>query len=529
VNGPDSADELFDMDSGFEECVYVLLNEYLDSLEAENPDTVPPQMAWRRGTGSVPRGTLYSSFASWVNRAYYDEWFECTKRNGADRVRDVLEQRFENDGEFRHRCEKHITVVNERHKRVGSMANVGKQGNLEEETDMEDEFETLESIGAVDGDGNVDLSKIRGLCLQFADEVEEVGGGGNAVDLDDLTARFNEWMLRKLGGEWSRFTSQIIDDRDVKACVKYMWNANEEFQSLIAEKWYDNSDEMDDLSGHEKRQKKQRIDGYNDDRIDGSNDGVKRSDNGVDGGAKGAEADRTEDVEVNSVFNRDSTDFIDDLVGSDLTIDAVITDPPYGQSYDSRGDDHSVIEGDGDLDKALNMTEEVLKKCRMTMSSGSPIVCFAGDTSLSGVMEMMDRWYTLKPVCVWDKDWVTTSSMADTPMAWRKSHEYAVIGVYKEPRVENENRHEGTVWKCQRLSGDSMDHPTQKPVELMKYVVESLTEEGDVVFDPFAGSGSTLVAANQLDRGYVGVEYDEQHFELIEDRLKQDTLAGWTK
>jgi hypothetical protein len=173
------------------------------------------------------------------------------------------------------------------------------------------------------------------------------------------------------------------------------------------------------------------------------------------------------------------------------------------------------------------MTEEVLKKCRMTMSKGSPVVCFAGDTSLSGVMEVVERWYTLKPVCVWDKDWVTTSSMADNPMAWRKSHEYAVVGSYGDPRVENENRHDGTVWKQKRLSGDKMDHPTQKPVELMKYVIESLTEEGDVVFDPFAGSGSTLVAAKQLDRGYIGIEYDEEHYETIESRLSQDTLAGW--
>lgn len=522
-----SVQEILPGENEFVGEVKELAIEFKEDAEKENPETVVNSMSWRRGANSVPRGTIYTAFASWTSRKYYGDWFDYVEGNWSDLARDAIEELYENHDGFRSTMNRNITVVDERHKKVGPLSEVGKQGGLTQDKDMEDEYETLYGAGVVDEDGNVNKSKLRGLVFRFAEEADKVDGESEAVNVDDLKTRFDEWMLRRIGGEWSKFTTQIVETSTVKTAVKYMWNTDEEFQSLIAEKWYDISDEQDELSEREKRQKKQNLSGYNDNRISGSDSSDGNSDSSSDTQERDRRGSERVNIDSNTVLNGDSTELIDDLIESDVEIDAVITDPPYGQSYDSRGDDHSVIEGDDNLKKALGMTEEVLKKCRTTMSSGSPIVCFAGDTSLAGVMEMIDRWYKLKPVCIWDKDWVTTSSMADTPMAWRKSHEYAVIGAYKSPRVENENRHDGTVWKQKRLSGDKMEHPTQKPVELMKYVIESLTEEGDVVFDPFAGSGSTLVAAKQLDRGYIGIEYDEEHYETIESRLSQDTLAGW--
>lgn len=523
----DNSRQLIGSDGIRKGCIRELADEFKNEIEKDDPHTIVPNMKWRRGTGSIPRGTVWSSFASWASRAYFPDFFDVLDSEHKDGIRDVLESKYDNDDDFSRVMRENVTVINGRHKSVGSLAEVGKQGNLEEDTDMEDEFETLSSIGAVDEDGEADPSVIRGLIAQFGGDVDDIEGESEGVNIDDLKRAFDEWMLRKLGGEWSSFTTKIMSGEDVKRHVDYMWKADEEFQMQVSEKWYDISDQQDELDERERRQKKQNLSGYNDGRIRDSN-GDGSSSNSDDSASEGSGKERERiDVDSNTVLNGDSTEIINDITDSDLEIDAVITDPPYGQSYNSRGDEHEVIEGDNDLRKALSTTEEVLKKCRLSLSSGSPVVCFAGDTSLNGVMEIVDRWYTLKPVCIWDKDWVTTSSMADTPMAWRKSHEYAVIGAYGDPRVENENRHDGTVWNHQRLSGEKMDHPTQKPVDLMKYVIESLTEEGDLVFDPFAGSGSTLVAANQTGREYLGVEFDEEHYETIQGRLKQNTIAEW--
>ena len=67
-------------------------------------------------------------------------------------------------------------------------------------------------------------------------------------------------------------------------------------------------------------------------------------------------------------------------------------------------------------------------------------------------------------------------------------------------------------------------HPTQKPIELMKYLVGKFSEEKETILDCFSGSGSTLVAAKQLGRNYIGVEISEKYCKIARERLRQDVL-----
>jgi len=67
-------------------------------------------------------------------------------------------------------------------------------------------------------------------------------------------------------------------------------------------------------------------------------------------------------------------------------------------------------------------------------------------------------------------------------------------------------------------------HPTQKPVTLMKHIIEDYTHEGDTILDPFMGSGTTLVAAKQLGRKAIGIEIEEKYCEIAVKRLGQGVL-----
>lgn len=67
-------------------------------------------------------------------------------------------------------------------------------------------------------------------------------------------------------------------------------------------------------------------------------------------------------------------------------------------------------------------------------------------------------------------------------------------------------------------------HPTQKPIELLEYLIKTYTNSGDLVLDNCAGSGSTLVAARRLNRNFIGIEKDETYFNISQERLNSELL-----
>jgi site-specific DNA-methyltransferase (adenine-specific) len=64
-------------------------------------------------------------------------------------------------------------------------------------------------------------------------------------------------------------------------------------------------------------------------------------------------------------------------------------------------------------------------------------------------------------------------------------------------------------------------HPTQKPIEVMKWIVEKYTKEGDLILDPFAGSGTTCAAAELMGRRYIGIEISEEYCEIARKRVQE--------
>jgi tRNA/tmRNA/rRNA uracil-C5-methylase (TrmA/RlmC/RlmD family) len=72
-----------------------------------------------------------------------------------------------------------------------------------------------------------------------------------------------------------------------------------------------------------------------------------------------------------------------------------------------------------------------------------------------------------------------------------------------------------------RSLGDWKPHPTQKPVQLVRYLVEAYTNEGDTVFDPFVGSGTTAIACQQLKRHFIAVERNPEYVAIARERLQR--------
>ena len=113
---------------------------------------------------------------------------------------------------------------------------------------------------------------------------------------------------------------------------------------------------------------------------------------------------------------------------------------------------------------------------------------------------------------VWDKD-NGNNGYADCELAWTdfamaiRRKKYRWMGMFQENMKDKEVR----------------VHPTQKPVPIMTWAI-SFAKQADLILDPFAGSGTTLVAAKQLGRKAIGIEISEEYCEIAKKRLSQEYL-----
>ena len=109
--------------------------------------------------------------------------------------------------------------------------------------------------------------------------------------------------------------------------------------------------------------------------------------------------------------------------------------------------------------------------------------------------------------------------MGDTKAAFAPSHEnivFAVKGKYSFPGSRPKD-----LVTFPKINSSKMVHPTEKPVGLLANLLSSVTKPGDLILDPFAGSGSTLVAAKKTGRRFIGIELDDDYFVTAQRRIEE--------
>lgn len=208
--------------------------------------------------------------------------------------------------------------------------------------------------------------------------------------------------------------------------------------------------------------------------------------------------------------------------------DLIVTDPPYGVEFRSnrRADKFAFIAEDDDPSGMASLVGECirsnLKRSRHAYVFGpldfTPLV-------QAGIVQT--------PVgLVWDK---RVLGMGNLQIPWASQHEMIqfMIAVKSKANVaKGEGRlaarmRRGSILSHQRPHAAGVKrHPTEKPVGLLRELIESSSCFGEVVLDPFVGSGSTLVAATLEGRKSIGVELDEKYCEIAAKRCQEVLTRG---
>jgi site-specific DNA-methyltransferase (adenine-specific) len=213
------------------------------------------------------------------------------------------------------------------------------------------------------------------------------------------------------------------------------------------------------------------------------------------------------------IYNGDCREI---LRGLGATFDLLLTDPPYGVGYQSNRRTEKLAKIAGD-DGSLDVPAALALACKKLRRFSHAYVF--------GRFDFADTPLTAQCELIWDKEILGSGDLSSP---WGPSHEPITFAVFEPSKANREKGagrlsariRQGSVLRCPRLhSGAVKRHPNEKPVPILRQMIESSSILGDTVLDPFMGSGSTLEAAVLEGRAAIGIELDEAHCRQAVERL----------
>lgn len=193
-------------------------------------------------------------------------------------------------------------------------------------------------------------------------------------------------------------------------------------------------------------------------------------------------------------------------------VNLVVTDPPYNVNYE--GSAGKIKNDNMEDDKFYQFLFNSFVNMEQAMADDASIYVFHADTEgLNFRKAFQDAGFYLSGCCIWKKPSLV---LGRSPYQWQ--HEPCLYGWKKKGKHKwYAGRKETSVWEFEK-SKKNADHPTMKPIALLAYPIKNSSMKNSLVLDPFAGSGSTLIACEQTGRICYAIELDEKYCDVIVKR-----------
>jgi site-specific DNA-methyltransferase (adenine-specific) len=213
-------------------------------------------------------------------------------------------------------------------------------------------------------------------------------------------------------------------------------------------------------------------------------------------------------LQSNTIYCADSLEIL--KLADPESVDLVITDPPYGMSFRSnyRKEKYEHIANDG----SVEWVWELVSLLDRVMKPNTHLYWFCSFHNVDIFKQALEKFFTIKNILIWEKN---NTGMGDLTGSYAPKYEM-IIFAQKGRRLLHGSRDPDIV-HCDR-TGNKF-HPTQKPVHLLEYLIAKSSEPGEIVLDPFLGSGSTAIASRDMGRKYIGIEIDPKYCKVAEERL----------
>ncbi|WEA86129.1 site-specific DNA-methyltransferase [Streptococcus anginosus] len=201
----------------------------------------------------------------------------------------------------------------------------------------------------------------------------------------------------------------------------------------------------------------------------------------------------------------------DQLLG-DNKANLVVTDPPYNVDVEETAG--KILNDNMPDSDFYQFLFDMFSQVEKHMETDASIYVFHADTEgLNFRKAFKEAGFYLSGCCIWKKNSLV---LGRSPYQWQ--HEPCLFGWKQKGKHQwFSDRKQTTIWEYDRPKS-SKDHPTMKPIPLMAYPIQNSSMRGTLVLDPFLGSGSTLMAADQTGRVCYGIELDEKFVDVIVKR-----------
>lgn len=207
----------------------------------------------------------------------------------------------------------------------------------------------------------------------------------------------------------------------------------------------------------------------------------------------------------------------------DESLDLVITDPPYKMNHSTGGCTNigmknkwqgNIKAGNSVMGFSLDVKfADWLPEIYRILKQSSHCYVFCNDKNVQELLnESAKAGFRESNILVWIKN------NACPNRYYMKNCEF-VIFLYKGSAKPINNMGDKAAVSANNINGKDKLHPTQKPIELLEKYILNSSNEGDVIFDPFMGSGSTGVAAVNTNRNFIGIELDANYFQIAQSRI----------